>query len=136
MEKGQFFIFKMGLKFGPNMIILQIKFVTSLIHFINESNDDVWGPRIVCIYIIYQYEDKVRFMSMLYYLIVEIYVWIYTILTFIGFFEWRHCNYILIFISTSWEKVLHCAFIMNKKIQQVNIHVQITASSEKPTRCN
>lgn len=24
MEKGQFFIFKMGLKFGPNMITLQI----------------------------------------------------------------------------------------------------------------
>lgn len=24
MEKGQFFIFKMGLKFGPNVITLQI----------------------------------------------------------------------------------------------------------------
>lgn len=64
-------------------------------------------------------------------------VWmiLFLFLTFIGFFEWRHCNYILIFISTSWEKVSHCTFIMNKKIQ-VNIHVQITASSEKPSRCN
>lgn len=45
----------------------------SPIHFIKKANDDVWGASMVCIYIIYQYENKVRFMSMLNYLIVEIY---------------------------------------------------------------
>lgn len=35
------------------------------VYFIKEGNDDVWGASMDCIYIIYQYENKVRFMSML-----------------------------------------------------------------------
>lgn len=46
----------------------------SPIHVIRKENDDIWGASTVCIYIIYQYENKARFMSMLKYLIVEIYI--------------------------------------------------------------
>lgn len=44
------------------------------IHFIKKAKDDVWGASMVCTNIIYQYENKVRFMSMLDYLIVKIYI--------------------------------------------------------------
>lgn len=45
----------------------------SPIYFIKKANNDVLGASMACIYIIYQYENKEHFMSMLYYLIFEIY---------------------------------------------------------------
>lgn len=71
-------------------------------HVIKKANDDVWGASMVCIYIIYQYENKARFMAMLNYLIVEIYI---DILNKESFFL-NMTTYVLVTIIKS-SKILH-----------------------------
>lgn len=76
----------------------------SPIYFIKEANNDVLGASIVCVYIIYQYENKEHFMSMLYYLIFEIY---------------RYTQYRIIFNITSSVLVM---IIKSSKIYLLNLH--------------
>lgn len=76
----------------------------SPIYFIKEANNDVWGASMVCIYIIYQYENKEHFMSMLYYLIFEIY---------------RYTQYRIIFYITTYVIVM---IIKSSKTYLLTLH--------------